>query len=285
MDIPFHAAVALTSLMTFFAVKLGIERIGPAWDVISRKRVQELTQRAEAISLDLTALNDYLRVWGICMIAIPAFVWVFLGLPIIACGSAYLVYIAPAMILDHKIARRRTQLRDQMVNATQLLANTSRAGLNLSDGMREVLKETRAPLHGELERIVTGSASGQSLSDALNVARNRLQLEPFTLFATAAQVTLERGGRLDEAMNRISASLVDAQRIERKLSADTASSKRASIILSMFPFGLIAVFSVLDYDTTSLLFTEPLGELVLLVVCALVFVGCKVALKILDIKM
>ena len=284
MDILVQIFILSSSFILLFAVKLGVERIGPAWDVISNKRVEDLKQRAEAISLDVENLNRYLRIWGLCLLAIPVFIWFVLDLPLIALGSIYFVYVTPVYVLDWLIARRRQLLRDQMVRATQFLANAARAGLNLQDGLREVVQESKAPLSYELQRIVAGRDAGQSLSEALDAARVRIQLEPFTLFAIAIQITLERGGRLDEAMNRICGSLTDAQRIERKLRADTASGKRATVILSLFPFGFMALFYVLDPDTMSLLFTTIIGQAVLMLVIILVYIGCKVALRIMDIQ-
>ncbi len=64
------------------------------------------------------------------------------AMPPVAIAAVYLVYVAPRIILDLMIRRRRALLRDQMVTATIALANTSRAGLSLAQGLETVGKET-----------------------------------------------------------------------------------------------------------------------------------------------
>jgi Flp pilus assembly protein TadB len=64
------------------------------------------------------------------------------------------------------------------------------------------------------------------LPESLRAAKDRLNIDSFTLFAAAILVSLERGGRITDALERISHSLQELQRIERKLEVDTASGKK-----------------------------------------------------------
>ncbi len=100
----------------------------------------------------------------------------------------------------------------------------------------------------------------------------------------AVQTSLKRGGRVNEALLRISNSLREHQRIERKMEADTSAGRREVLMLSLFP----AVFGLLLYimapDSTSQLITTLPGQFVLLVVASLVYVGAKWALKLMDVQ-
>lgn len=268
----------------FVSVTLGVQRLGPAWDVLASRQMGALACRAEALALDMQRLAWWLRIWGIALIATPLAFWLFANMLFFGLTLTYFVYIAPRHVLDYLILSRKQILRDQLVTAIQGLANAARAGLTLHQGLVEITRETPKPLANELKRIVADFDRGRPLKDALEQTRQRLQLEPFTLFAAAIQIALERGGRINESLERISTSLRDNQRVERKLEADTASGRRAVLILSLFPLFFLCLFRLLDAESTNLLFSTLSGQVVLIAVVVLVYVGGRLAMKIMDIQ-
>ena len=112
-------------------------------------------------------------------------------MPPVAIAAVYLVYVAPRIILDLMIRRRRALLRDQMVAATIALANSSRAGLSLAQGLETVGEETPEPLAYEIRRVVHEYKHGRPLAEALRAAKDRLNIDSFTLFAAAVLVSLD----------------------------------------------------------------------------------------------
>src|SRR5205085_687207 len=144
----------------------------------------------------------------------------------------FFVYVAPRYVLEFVIARRRSLLRDQMVGASTAMANAARAGLALGQALESISKETPAPLANEFRRIIQEYERGRPLPDALRDAKERLELDGFTLFTSSLLTCLDRGGRITEALDRISKSLQESQRLERKLEADTATGRKVVIILT-----------------------------------------------------
>ena len=78
-----------------------------------------------------------------------------------------------------------------------------RAGLSLAQGLETVGKETSEPLAAEIRRVVREYKHGRPLAEALRAAKDRLNIDSFTLFASAVLVSLERGGRITDALERI----------------------------------------------------------------------------------
>lgn len=274
----------VTSGLVFAAVTLGVLRLGPAWDELASRQLGAMATRAEALALDMDRLAWWLRVWGFTLIAAPLAFWFLFHMLLVGLATVYFVYVVPRHVLDYLIQRRKRVLRDQLVAATQGLANAARAGLTLHQGLAEIARETPKPLTLELKRIVADYERGRPLKDALEQTRQRLQLEPFTLFSAAIQIALERGGRINEALERISTSLRDNQRVDRKLEADTASARRAVLILSSFPAFILVLLGGLEPDSVNLLFSTLAGQVVLIVVAALVYGGGRLALRIMDIQ-
>lgn len=275
--------VFLSSALVVVGVATGLVTLRPLWDGVASRYVADLRPQLEALSIDLKSMTFYLRLWGVVLAAVVfLFAWVLHMFPV-AIAAGFLVYVAPRLIVKRLIAQRRTLLRDQMVTASVALANTARAGMALAQGLEEVAREIADPLASELRRIVFQFQRGRPLAEAITEVRDRLELDGFTLFAHAINTCLERGGKITEALDRISKSLQENQRIERKLDADTAGGRKVVVLLGAFPLAFLAGFYLLDSRSTGLIFTTLPGQVLLVVVFAMIYVSVRWSSKILSI--
>ena len=276
--------ILFSSVLVFAAVFLAVRSGGSVWDEVTRRYVADVTPMLDALSIDRSQLSGYLRLWGVALVAAFVLVAFVLGMPPVALAAVYMVYVAPRIILDFMIRRRRALLRDQLVAATVALANTSRAGLSLAQGLETVGQETPEPLASEIRRIVREYKHGRPLVEALRAAKERLKIDSFTLFSAAVLVSLERGGRITDALERISHSLQEIQRIERKLEVETASGKKVVYILTAFPLFFLVLSYVMNPAGTSAVFQSLLGQVILLVVIALAYFSFRWSQRILAIE-
>lgn len=274
----FLSSVAI-GVGVFFVVRL----IEPLWDQVSARYVRDLQPTLQALSLTSERTPELMRWWGVGMAGIFVFFSVGLGMWPVAFVAVYLCYVAPRIYLSMLIGKRAKLLRDQMVGTVTALANATRAGLSLAQGIENVAAETPEPLATELRRIVRDYRGGRPLSAALIDARERLQLDSFTLFSSALLVSLERGGRITEALERIGRSLQENQRLERKLEADTESGRKVVVMLAAFPAVFLGMFYFLNPEGTALLFTTVLGQVVLVVVIGMVYGAVRWANRILTL--
>jgi tight adherence protein B len=266
------------------SVVLGLIRIVPVLDSLAKSRLGKLNDQAESLMMGTGGMLRWLRLWCVLLAGLPIVAWM-CNLQILSIVFVLLVYVAPDHIVRFLINRRRTKIRDQLVPAIQGLANAAQAGLTLHQGITEVNRDTPQPLRREFARILADYHRGRPLGEAIEEVRQRLSLESFTLFSTAVQTSMERGGRINEALVRIGNSLRENQRLERKLEADTSAGRREVLILSLFPL----VFGVLMYcmgpeGSTEKFWTTSLGQIVVLVVIALVYFGARWALKLMDVQ-
>jgi tight adherence protein B len=278
------AAILISSTLVFVAVLLALHSGGAVWDDVTSRYVADITPKLDSLSIDHATLPKYLRIWGISLVAAFVIVAFILRMPPVALAAVYLVYVSPRIILDFMIRKRRAMLRDQMVSATVALANTSRAGLSLAQGLETIGTETPEPLAAELRRIVHEYRHGRPLSEAIRATKERLKIESFTLFSAAILVCLERGGRITDALERISHSLQELQRIERKLEVDTAAGTKVVYILTVFPVIFLGISYMTNPDGTNALLHTFSGQFVLLVVIALTYVSFRWSQRILAIE-
>jgi tight adherence protein B len=277
-------AIIISSTLVFVAVLLAIQSGGAVWDDVTARYVADITPKLDSLSIDHATLPRYLRIWGISLVGAFIFVAFILGMPPVSLAAVYLVYVSPRIILDFMIRKRRALLRDQMVAATIALANTSRAGLSLAQGLETIGTETPQPLSAEIQRIVHEYRHGRPLSEAIRATKERLKIESFTLFSAAILVCLERGGRITDALERISHSLQELQRIERKLEVDTASGTKVVYILTGFPVFFLGISYLTNPEGTGILLHSIMGQVILLVVIGLTYFSFRWSQKILAIE-
>ncbi len=255
------------------------------WDRISSAKIRDLSDRIRALHMDDQQVNFWMRVWGGSMAGTFILFWFIFRMPTVAVVLVYLIFQSPRLLLAGAIRRRSYLLRDQLVGAGIGLANACRSGLSLAQAFEAVTKDIPDPLKSEFGRVVGEYHAGRPLREALLATKERLNLDSFSLLVSAVLVCMERGGNLTEALDRISNSLQENQRLERKLEADTQSGRMVVIVLCVFPFLFLGGFYVIDPEGTGLIFTTTLGQIVLAGVILCVFAAGRMAQKILSIEL
>lgn len=274
----------LGTLFIVASVTTLIMYLGPAWDEFTNRYIQDLRPRLRALGISETRVREMMRLWGIGLVAILFIGGVLLGKIILAVGVFLFVVSLPRLILDTIIERRRILLRDQLVSATVGLANTTRAGLTLAQGFESLAPEIPDPLGVEFRRIVRSFNGGQPLSHCIREVKNRLDLEAFSVFASAVLVALEQGGQISVSLDKISVGLAEIQRLEQKTEAATAGGKRLALVLALFPPGFLMGFYLLDPASVGLMFELTIGQFILVGIGFIVYAATRWSSYILDIE-
>lgn len=145
------------------------------------------------------------------------------------------------------------------------LANAVRAGLSLAQAMEILAAQCPAPINSEFQQIVGEYKLGKPLQQTLLTAKERLRSENFALFAAAMLASHESGGRLNETVERIAQSVLELQRLERKVESETAQARKSAIYMAIAPLFILIGYYFVDPQNTSLLFTQTIGHFVLVV--------------------
>jgi Flp pilus assembly protein TadB len=268
-----------------FAVILGMLRFAPIWDSVAAKRTGRQKMIFENLGMNGELLRWSLRVWGVGLPFVFWFLWLFWGKFLLACLCAFLLYQTPAIILEIIIRRRKKLLTHQLVIAASAMANCLKAGLSLPQGLEAIERDTPLPLAVEFRRINFEYQRGRPLQESLEVVRKRLNLEAFTLFALTLQVAMERGGRINESLQRIAISLRENERLQRKIESDTAAGRQVVLLLALFPALFLGFFYVLDPHYLVLLFETLTGQIMLVSASLFIYAGCRWANKMIHIEL
>ncbi|MFK7822337.1 MAG: type II secretion system F family protein [Planctomycetaceae bacterium] len=281
---PHVQLLALSSGACFLSAAGLTSVLGEAWQRSLEVQFGSRLARYRVLRMDEPKLQKALAAWGAGLTALLTGLLVVRAFPL-AITLGYLLYQLPKHVLDHIISRRERLLEDQLVGVANAVGNGIKAGLSIPQAFENCLNELPNPIRQDVSRIVYHYQHGRVLSEVLSETRNRLQLEAFTLFALAIEVAIERGGRLNRALHRIGISLREWARLRRKVIADTAAGRQQVLILAVFPFLFLAFFTLIERNNVAAMFTTFFGQLMLSAIIALVYVGTKLAHRIINIKL
>ena len=214
-------------------------------------------------------LRKYLIGWLIAVVC--TFFGVWLGLNSLVFAMLVLVFLsaAPWYLLRRMAERHRQKIEDQLADAMVTLANAVRAGLSLAQSMEILAAQCPKPINAEFHQIVAEYNLGKPLERTLTEAKERLRSENFALFAAAMMASHESGGRLNETVERIAQSVLELQRLERKVLSETAQARKSAVYMAMAPAFILVVYYFVDPKNTTLLFTRMLGQVLLAIAVVL----------------
>ncbi|MBN2473592.1 MAG: type II secretion system F family protein [Pirellulales bacterium] len=243
----------------------GREYYAQALDAVER----DLAEKLRRIRASTANLRKYLTAWLIVIGG--TFVGFWIGLDNLVFGVLVCLFLlsAPWYLLRRMAEKHRQRIEDQLADAMVTLANAVRAGLSLAQSMEILASQCPKPINAEFHQIVAEYKMGKPLEQTLLEAKERLKSENFALFAAAVLASHESGGRLNETVERIAQSVLELQRLERKVLSETAQARRSAIYMALAPAFILIVYYFVDPINTRLLFTEPAGHLLLAVALVL----------------
>jgi len=175
-----------------------------------------------------------------------------------------LLVAGPWYIVRRMAETRREKIEDQLADAMVGLSSAIRAGLSLGQALRILADQCPRPISQEFKQICGEFQMGKPLEQCLVETRDRLASENFALFSAAMLASRESGGKLNETVERIAHSVMDMQRVERKVRSETAQARMSAVYMAMAPaFILVLYYFVVDPVNTERLFTTLPGQIIL----------------------
>lgn len=259
LDFTAWLGIALLGAAVAMMVYACGDYFGGALGIVERDVVDKL-RRLRAPTRNV---RKYLVAWLVVMGGIVVLFWLMLDSLIFALLIVAFVAAAPWYLLRRMAAAYRQRIEDQLADAMVTLANAVRAGLSLAQSMEILAAQCPRPINGEFHQIVAEYNMGKPLDRTLTEAKQRLRSENFALFAAALLASHESGGRLNETVERIAQSVLELQRLERKVLSETAQARKSAVYMALAPLVILAVYYCVDPVNTTKLFTNVIGQMLL----------------------
>ncbi len=152
------------------------------------------------------------------------------------------------MWVNGKAKKRLALLEEQLPDAVELMVRSLRVGHPFSSAMQIVANEVPDPLGSEIGVISDEAAYGRDVGDALKAMAERLDMQDLRFLAVAVTIQQTSGGNLAEILAGLAQVIRARFRLFRRVKAITAEAKWSGMFLSIFPFGALAMVSIIQPD-------------------------------------
>jgi tight adherence protein B len=164
--------------------------------------------------------------------------------------------------------RRESRFLETFPDGVDVIVRGIKAGLPLLDSLKLIASEAEEPVRGEIRSIIETQTIGIPLGEACLKLYERMPLAEANFFGIVVSIQQRAGGNLSEALGNLSRVLRDRKKMKAKIKAMSMEAKASATIIGSLPLAVMFLVYITSPQYISLLWTEPLGRMML--------VGCAV---------
>jgi tight adherence protein B len=204
------------------------------------------------------------------------------GLPAaIALGFAG-AFGLPRWLLGYLKKRREAKFLNAFPDAVDIIVRGVKAGLPLLDCMKVITVEASEPLKSEFRAIIETQAIGMPLGEAAGKLYERMPVPEANFFSIVIAIQQKAGGNLAEALGNLSRVLRDRKKMKGKIQAMSQEAKASAGIIGALPILVMTLVWVTSPQYINLLFTTPMGHIMLAASATWMAIGILVMKKMIN---
>lgn len=249
-----------------------------------QKQRPSLRRRLDQAGLSITP-RSYWLICSAAALAAALFSLVMHQTPLIALLAAFVVgFGLPRWVLSFLRNRRLKRFTEGFANAIDVIVRSVKSGLPTIEALKIVAKEAPAPVGPEFATLCEGLKIGVSLEQGLKRMLERIPTSEVSFFAIVMTVQQKSGGNLSEALTNLSNVLRDRKRLHGKIQAMSSEAKASAMIIGSLPPLVMTLVYLSTPNYIMALFTERLGNLMLLGCLVWMSIGVFVMHKMISFK-
>jgi tight adherence protein B len=202
-------------------------------------------------------------------------------LPAIGAGFAGAFGI-PRWLLSFLKKRRENKFLNAFPDAVDVIVRGIKSGLPLLDCMKMITVDAPEPVRSEFRAIVETQAVGVPLGDACGRLYESMPVPEANFFGIVISIQQKAGGNLSEALGNLSRVLRDRKKMKAKIQAMSQEAKASAGIIGALPIAVMTMVYITSPQYISLLFTEPLGNVMLACSAGWMLMGVLVMRKMIN---
>lgn len=209
-----------------------------------------------------------------------------LGLnPLLTLGLAVIAGLGlPRWVVGFLAKRRMKKFSGEFANAVDVIVRGIKSGLPVHDCFKVIARESPAPLGPEFQRLVEGLGVGLTLSQALDRMYERMPTPELRFFAIVIAIQQKTGGNLAEALTNLSTVLRARRMMGEKIKAMSSEAVASAGIIGSLPPAVMLIVMVTTPAYMILMFTDPRGQIMLLISVMWMSMGIFVMKRMISFK-
>ena len=212
------------------------------------------------------------------------FCMLFVKVPIFWIIAALVGSFLPYIWLRYKRTQRLKKFEEQFPEALDLLSRAIRAGHAFQTAMGMVADEMPAPVGVEFKKAFEQQNFGLPVRDVLDQMAERVPILDVKFFVTAVTIQRETGGNLAEILDNLAHVVRERFKILRQVRVHTAHGRFTGYVLLALPASLAVALTFINPEHMNLLFTEHMGQMMILGAIVMQFAGFLWIKKIIKIE-
>ncbi len=194
--------------------------------------------------------------------------------PVAAAGLAIIAGVGlPRFVLSVLAKRRIRKFTASFADAIDIVTRGIRSGLPVSETFNIIVQEMPDPLGAEFRTVVESQRLGLTLEEALSRACERVPTAELRFFAIVMSIQQSTGGNLAETLAKLSDVLRGRKRMRDKIQAMSGEAKASAMIIGALPPLVGILLAVVAPQYIGVLFTAPVGHVILFAGAGLMGVG------------
>ena len=201
-----------------------------------------------------------------------------------AVGSAAVVACALAVAAGYVGAardRRNDAVREAVPDVLRSMGTCFETGLTLQQTFDQVAGEASGPLQVAFSHAAHVLETGGSAEEALADLRKGSGASELAFVAVALDVQHQAGGSRGQVLDAARDSVEGELALRRSLKVQTAQARLSAQVVSVMPFALVAVFSLVSEDFLAPFFASAAGYALLAVALGMQAAGVGMVRRVL----
>jgi tight adherence protein B len=188
----------------------------------------------------------------------------------------------PRWMINFLRKRRIKRFLEEFPNAMDVIVRGVKAGLPLNECVRIVAMEAAEPVKTEFRQMAETQTLGVSLADAVGKLPERVPVPEASFFAIVITIQQKAGGNLSETLGNLSRVLRERRKMVGKIKAMSMEAKASAAIIGSLPIIVMGLVYLTSPRYMALLFTDPLGNLILGASAVWMFLGIMVMRRMIN---
>jgi tight adherence protein B len=169
----------------------------------------------------------------------------------------------PFWMLSFLKKRRESKFLNEFPDAVDVIVRGIKAGLPLLDSLKLISNDATEPVRSEFRAIVETQTIGMPIGEACLKLYESIPLPEANFFGIVVSIQQRAGGNLSEALGNLSRVLRDRKKMKAKIQAMSMEAKASASIIGALPIAVMSLVWLTSPNYIDLLFTEPLGRIML----------------------
>lgn len=186
--------------------------------------------------------------------------------------------------IKHLQTKHKNQMISQLPEVLELISSSLKAGYSIVQSLNSVAEENYGTLSKEFSYTIQSVKFGDQLDEALLDLKKRIDIEDMNFLIDTILITREVGGSLTPVIEKLLHSIQEKDKIRREVSALTSQGKFSGAIIGGMPFCLFILLWFINNEYISVLFTHPIGLVLIGFSLAMQIIGIIILKKIITLK-